>query len=96
MVDLAVSEIAETPPEETDKDDSAEGVVRRILVLALGIGSVGASVYGILVGAGGVVTFAWGLFALVALHEGGHYVVARRAGMAASEVGIGFGPVIGA
>jgi membrane-associated protease RseP (regulator of RpoE activity) len=81
----ASGDVPEAPRPQTTRE-----TVTRLVALALGTTAVVAGIYAL----GG---WAWVLvivavFAMIMLHELGHFVTARRAGMKATEFFIGFGP----
>ena len=68
------------------------------VLAALTLGLVAVTVYAIATGNGiymlGLVGFVVALLVSVSLHEGGHFLTARRYGMKATQFFVGFGPTI--
>ena len=89
-VQVAVSEKAAAPgpaaPSEMDKREQWAALARLIVVVVAGL--VVAAVYGAL----DTVLVVLGLILMIVLHEFGHFIMAKRAGMKVTEFFVGFGP----
>jgi membrane-associated protease RseP (regulator of RpoE activity) len=80
---------AELPP-GPDRDLPPEGNPTRVLQLLVGLVAITALF--IALGWGYLLLFIAILFAIVMLHEFGHFITAKRAGMKVTEYFVGFGP----
>ncbi|HEY8218359.1 MAG TPA: site-2 protease family protein [Acidimicrobiia bacterium] len=76
------------PLEEASADVDRRGAT--FVLLAVVVGLVGLAV--VRPGARDALAIVLGIVLMVMLHEAGHFVAARRAGMKASEFFLGFGP----
>jgi membrane-associated protease RseP (regulator of RpoE activity) len=74
------------PVPEMDKREQQAALVRLIIVVAAGL--VVAALYGAL----DTVLVVLGLILMIVLHEFGHFIMAKRAGMKVTEFFVGFGP----
>jgi membrane-associated protease RseP (regulator of RpoE activity) len=72
--------------------------VPRPVLVGLAVGLVAVTVFAVATGNGiymlGLVGFVVALLVSVSLHEGGHFLTARRYGMKATQFFVGFGPTI--
>ncbi len=84
-LDAPPSPDVETPDEERPSTGGPTSILLLAAVIGLGVLSVAAGFWKPL-----LVIVA--LFAMIMLHEMGHFVMARRAGMKATEFFVGFGP----
>ena len=74
------------PVPEMDKREQQAALVRLIIVVTAGL--VVAALYGAL----DTVLVVLGLILMIVLHEFGHFIMAKRAGMKVTEFFVGFGP----
>ncbi len=77
---------ARGPAPEMDKREQQAALVRLIIVVAAGL------VVAALSGALETVLVVLGLILMIVLHELGHFIMAKRAGMKVTEFFVGFGP----
>ncbi len=82
--------MSQTTEQPTPPTDAAPENARRLLVL-IGV-VVGVIVLSLVTGAFAAVAFVLAIIASVLIHEGGHFLAARKAGMKATEYFVGFGP----